>query len=266
MNMQINKTECHCPTEMLVETGLDNNVVFPLIFECCLCQKLWVCSCFNGLYSLESIKHQLRIRPHEFLHRVDGLSSRPKLCALCTYPPVHVPLDEYMTHYTGGFVRLYWPYFLRQATLWNIELYWERPTALEKTQTLKIDNYLRKVMRFPLSPRPFYEYYLLNCIRKLVLPLQVIHHYRGEELEGLEIDFWIPEKRLALEYHGEQHFKPIKVWGGDEGLKQRKANDKKKRALCKKLGYSLITMTYHQKPYYNLVKTILERELGKLNT
>ena len=262
MSNVIIKTNCSCPVECLEETELDNRINYPLVFECRLCQQLWVCSCFKDYFSLDTLRKQLYIRPELFLNRVDTLRFRPKICALCTNPPAHVPKDEYMTHYSNGFVRLYWPYYVRQSVIWNMDFYIERPSKEEREQVRKIENYLRKVMRFPLSPRPFHEYYLFNCIRKLVSPLQVVHHYRGAELEGLEIDFWIPEKQLAIEYHGEQHFKPIAVWGGENGLKKRKANDKKKRALCKKLGYRLITMTYHQKPYYQLVKTILERELG----
>ena len=260
-------SECTCPVESLEETGLNNRIYFPLIFRCKLCGQLWTCSCFNGYFSLDNIKQQLRVRREEDIVHVDNLRHKPKLCALCTIPAVHVPKYEYMTYYANGFIRLYLPYYMLRALKWNYPTYpeYQYPTPEEKEQSKKIENYVRKVMGFPQSPRPFYEYYLFNCIRKLVAPLEVILHYRGRELEGLEIDFWIPEKRLGIEYNGEHHYKPIQSRGGEEQLQKVKANDKRKRALCKKLGYKLITISYHQKPYYEDIKVKLEKELGPLN-
>jgi hypothetical protein len=74
----------------------------------------------------------------------------------------------------------------------------------------------------------------------------VEHHYRGKDLEGLELDIWLAEYRLGIEYQGEQHYIAIDHWGGEEELKKRKANDRKKRALCKSLNYNLIEFTFRE--------------------
>jgi hypothetical protein len=68
----------------------------------------------------------------------------------------------------------------------------------------------------------------------------VIRRYRGKELGGLEIDVWVPSYKIALEYQGEQHFKNINHWHGENGLTDQKSRDKYKQDLCKSLNYRLL--------------------------
>lgn len=88
---------------------------------------------------------------------------------------------------------------------------------------------------------------------------EVIHHYRGTELQGLELDIWLPDLKLAIEYQGEQHYNVIEHWGGKEGLEKRIANDKKKRGLCKSLGYHLIEVKYTEEISEQLVRKKVAR-------
>lgn len=71
----------------------------------------------------------------------------------------------------------------------------------------------------------------------------VVRCYRGLELEGLELDVWVPDYKIAFEYQGEQHLKHIPHWHGEKGLEYQKIRDKKKQQLCKKLGYRLMLLT-----------------------
>ena len=36
------------------------------------------------------------------------------------------------------------------------------------------------------------ETMLFRIVRSLVVPREVIHHYRGQELQGQETDIWVP--------------------------------------------------------------------------
>jgi very-short-patch-repair endonuclease len=47
-----------------------------------------------------------------------------------------------------------------------------------------------------------------------------------------------------IEYDGEQHFKPVKQWGGEAGFKERQARDEEKNQWCEKNGYELIRIPY----------------------
>lgn len=100
---------------------------------------------------------------------------------------------------------------------------------------------------------------LFKIIQTLFATKDVIFHYRGEELNGLEIDLWIPEYKLAIEYQGKQHFHVIDHWGGKEGLEKRKERDRLKQKLCKDLGYNLIEFKYDE----DLAIEVMEKKLRR---
>ena len=75
------------------------------------------------------------------------------------------------------------------------------------------------------------------------------YNHRYSFLDNLQLDFYIPELKIAIECQGVQHFAPVKAWGGKEKLEMSKHNDKKKYLLCEKEGirllyYSNLTINY----------------------
>jgi len=86
----------------------------------------------------------------------------------------------------------------------------------------------------------------LNRIVKLLFPKsKVYNNYRGFEWlynkktkKKQEIDIWVPEIKLAIEYDGEQHFEP-RCFGGmskevaEEEFKITKRNDRRKNRIIK---------------------------------
>lgn len=50
---------------------------------------------------------------------------------------------------------------------------------------------------------------------------------------GQRIDFSFPKlkNKVFIEVHGQQHFKPVKHWGGEKGLAHRKVLDRNKKEL-----------------------------------
>ena len=59
-------------------------------------------------------------------------------------------------------------------------------------------------------------------------------------LKGLELDFYIPNKNIAIECQGRQHFKPVEIFGGEEAFKYTIENDNAKRKLCEENGVRLL--------------------------
>jgi Zn ribbon nucleic-acid-binding protein len=80
----------------------------------------------------------------------------------------------------------------------------------------------------------------------------------------LRFDFAIFEdtRLIALiEYDGEQHFRPVSIFGGEKGYKERVKKDKIKNAYCKAKGIPLIRIMYSVKDIDNF----LDEKLRELN-
>ncbi|MBI2757063.1 MAG: hypothetical protein HYX49_00115 [Chloroflexi bacterium] len=60
----------------------------------------------------------------------------------------------------------------------------------------------------------------------------------------MELDIWIPSMKIGIEYQGEQHFFPVKQWGGDIALKNLQTRDQEKRDVCKVKDIKLIEIPY----------------------
>lgn len=89
-----------------------------------------------------------------------------------------------------------------------------------------------------------HEKELFQIVENLFTDHLVERHYRASWLEGLELDIYIDDLKLAIEYQGIQHFKPMKHWGGEEGFIKRRLNDIRKKAFCEAQGITLIYFTY----------------------
>ena len=80
---------------------------------------------------------------------------------------------------------------------------------------------------------------------------------KGKKCRRLPFDFYLPSKKIAIEYDGQQHFLP--VWG-DIGLEKIKKTDRLKNIYCKKNNIKLIRIPYTMSP--EEIETYLLMELG----
>jgi hypothetical protein len=80
----------------------------------------------------------------------------------------------------------------------------------------------------------FYE------IKSAFTEFDVIHHGRPEWLGRQHFDIYIPELNIAIEYQGQQHYKPIDYFGGQEAFEQNKIRDKIKFDKCSEYNCTLI--------------------------
>ena len=149
----------------------------------------------------------------------------------------------------------------RERYCWK-EKFASSPQILRKRR--KVENRLREILGYPkVGQQGITETILLKIVRRLLPDYKVIHHYRGAELEGLELDIWLPDLRVGIEYQGEQHYRVVEPWGGKAGLERRIANDKRKRKLCRSLGYDLIEIKFSEKLSDQLVRSKLSQALKK---
>ena len=89
------------------------------------------------------------------------------------------------------------------------------------------------------------ENQLFDIIKTIYPDEFIMRNYRPDWLTGLELDIFLPSRKLAFEYQGIQHFKPIRFWGGQEQLFHQQKNDKRKRAICQSQGIVLITINHN---------------------
>ena len=75
----------------------------------------------------------------------------------------------------------------------------------------------------------------------------------------LPFDFYLPDYNTCIEYDGEQHFRSVKYFGGEQGLIKRKLKDDIKNEYCKNNNIKLIRIKYNE----NI--NILEKQLNILN-
>lgn len=74
-------------------------------------------------------------------------------------------------------------------------------------------------------------------------------------------DFAIIDKKgvkIFIEYDGEQHYKPISIFGGEEGFKERQKRDKEKDIFCKVNNILLIRVPYYEKNINNFLNQKLK--------
>jgi hypothetical protein len=90
------------------------------------------------------------------------------------------------------------------------------------------------------------EMTILKMIKELLPTQKITSHFRPDWLNRLEIDIWIPEMNIGIEYQGEQHYHPIEIWGGDVGLRDLQIRDDRKRKICKERGVRLIEIKYDE--------------------
>ena len=73
----------------------------------------------------------------------------------------------------------------------------------------------------------------------------------------LRFDFYLPNNNMCIEFDGEQHFKSVKHFGGEEGFKKVKMNDNIKNEYCKNNNINLLRIKYNEN---------IEEKLKKLLT
>jgi len=84
------------------------------------------------------------------------------------------------------------------------------------------------------------ESQLYNTIKNRFPNEEVIFHARPEWLKPQHIDVYLPEKKIALEYQGEQHRIPVEFFGGEESFVTQQERDKRKKLLCEQNNVKLI--------------------------
>lgn len=88
------------------------------------------------------------------------------------------------------------------------------------------------------------EVALLDLVRS-IWP-SAVHQWRPTFLGLQSIDIHVPELQFAIEYQGQQHYEPITLFGGEEGLAMTQARDERKRTLVAHQGVHLLEWRFDE--------------------
>lgn len=126
----------------------------------------------------------------------------------------------------------------------------------------KRDEVLRKILGLPsnVKLRNTSELTLYKIVKDVFK--DAIYQYRIEWLGRQSIDIFIPSRQIAIEYQGQQHFKPVDFFGGMESFIHQQENDNRKKKICKEHNIILIEWKYDEKiSIENLIIKLKEKNL-----
>lgn len=106
----------------------------------------------------------------------------------------------------------------------------------------RAENNVRAKMGLKNVGDAFVNETLLANITKKMFP-DAIRQYNPKWLGKFILDIYVPSLNLAIEYHGEQHYKPIKRFGGEDKLIKQQQRDEYVRVKCKE--YNVLLLEWH---------------------
>lgn len=110
-----------------------------------------------------------------------------------------------------------------------------------------IENKVRKEFGFRNVGESWVsETTLANIIRVIYPNCEIKTHYRPQWLGGLELDIFVKEKNLGIEYQGQQHYYAVEHWGGEKQLEKQKEHDERKARICRKCNVKLLAVRYDE--------------------
>lgn len=86
------------------------------------------------------------------------------------------------------------------------------------------------------------ETQLFKMLKNKFPQTKVIQHGRPRWLGRQHYDIWFPHWKIAVEYHGLQHFEPVEFFGGEEAYEKTVQRDRRKVRLSKKNGVKLFVV------------------------
>ena len=224
-------------------------------FVCIVCGQTYLCECFRGATTrYQRVAYQELPRyvegegwPNQFLQATEDALFRPNICHICTGRPSDL---LYCHPMYGSQVKVSHGAYIKKFEI------------AEEMSERDAENHVRDLIGVPrIGEGWINETALYNLITHVVLPdCRVVREASPEWLGNQRLDIFIPELRLAVEYHGEQHFKPVALFGGEEGLLKTRQRDQRKRKLCRQNGVHLVVFKYDE----DLTEQHVARKLNRL--
>lgn len=117
----------------------------------------------------------------------------------------------------------------------------------------KCENIIRNKVDLPLIGEGWISETVLFRQIESIFENEVVEKHASPIFLGMQhYDVYLPDYKVALEYQGIQHYEPVDIFGGEEGLKRTQERDKKKRDLSNANRVTLIEVM----PDYNIEEVV----------
>jgi len=102
---------------------------------------------------------------------------------------------------------------------------------------------------------------LFNLLKAAFPEQQVIQHGSPSWLSPQHLDIYFPNMRVAVEFQGEQHFRPVALFGGKASFAAQQERDERKRQACARNRCALLEVRqgYEFEDIYDWVAASLDQ-------
>ena len=263
---------CSCPWDLLWANG--NWGRDPILFFVCrICGRFYVCECFREaieIFKLQSlIDDPYRVQPPhlEFLAKYEKIVYRKRICHLCTKTPADFD-SVFKLKYRTSFNANYLPYITKEVVCdpeyWEIIRHRRFTSPHDQKKFSKTfraaENRIREVIgTHPIGFGWATEAQIYNMVKDLFPGEPVIHQGSPPWLGWMRFDVYLPARKVAIEYQGIQHFKPVEYFGGKAGFAMTKERDKRKFDLAKENGVRIIYLHYSEPVSRDKLKLMIQQ-------
>jgi hypothetical protein len=87
---------------------------------------------------------------------------------------------------------------------------------------------------------------LYRLLKKAFEGLEVLQHAEPLWMAPQHLDIHMPEISLAVEYMGEQHYRPLDFFGGEEAFQATRRRDELKLSKCSTVGVTLVYVRFDE--------------------
>jgi hypothetical protein len=90
------------------------------------------------------------------------------------------------------------------------------------------------------------ETHLYYAVRALYPEYEIQREASPDWLGRQRFDIYLPEVQIAIEYHGQQHFQAVELFGGEEGHQRAKERDREKREKARAAGVEIVQFKHNE--------------------
>ena len=219
-------------------------VGWPLPFVHKINGDICFCSCFRR--TVEKYASRVLTEPRAWFppylkESLTDIKFKDGICHLCRGIPstnMHEYIDQVGLELYGESFAFYTP------EIETIPL--QERITIHKEHRRHVENLVRGKMGVPLIGEKWQnETKLYKLISHIFSKHQTVREATPDWITPQRLDIYIPDLRLAIEYQGEQHYKPISIFGGEAGLMNTKKRDEIKKVKCIKNNIDLVYFSYH---------------------